>query len=135
VSVLVADDEGGGFVPTPPAGSTCASGAAHYEYDVAAATIRWTRCQEGASLKDPYTTASGVYGVNATDAAAIASAAENVKVSSLNSCGADKPLLTLTVKEPGGAQTYQDEFYSCNSGKLSVSNLDDLLATLDKLTQ
>lgn len=135
VTVLTADDEGGGFVPTPPPGSTCASGAAHYEYDVDAAAIHWSRCRQGATAKDPYTTVSGVYGVSASDAKAIASAAANVRVSSLQSCGADKPLLTLSVTTPAGEQTYEDEFYACNTNKVAVSNLDELLATFDKLTQ
>jgi hypothetical protein len=127
---LVAETSGGGFTPPPAAGSTCAIGAAKYTFDVATRKLSWTEC-DFVDWDTPMHPISGSKNLRNEDVAAIDAAMNDVKISQQDICGADKPLLTISVTSASqGTKKYLDNFYSCwGDGNTFVDNIDGVFAT------
>ena len=60
-----------------------------------------------------------------------------VKISTRELCGADKPMLTLKVTSASqGEKTYTDSFYSCLGGdRVFVDDIDSAFSALRELSQ
>ncbi len=131
-TTLIAETNGGGFTPTPPAGSTCTFGMAKYTLDVKKASLAWKEC-EFINWNTPLTPKSGTLALGAAAMEAIAAAASEVQVSSSTICGTDKPLLTMTVKSPSqGTTTYKDSFYACSGDGPFVDNIGAVFGAFRK---
>lgn len=131
---LAADTPGGGFAPSPPPGSACATGEAHYTLDRKTHVMTSDRCAPGATSTDPYQRIKNTRTLDATQEATIDKAMNGLVVSHSTACGADKPDYYVTVTTPKGATSYYDSFYICNGGgKIYVDNIDDVFAAFQAL--
>lgn len=118
----------GGFMPPPPAGSTC-SGGAEYTLDRAARKLSWKNCDFNGSLPRHFTT--GVVTLSTAKLATIDAAMNALEVATEDRCGADKPYETLKVSTPAGDKTYTDSFYSCQRGDtVYVDNIGGVFGAL-----
>lgn len=125
---LVAQNSGGGFTPPPPAGSTCALGAAKYSLDVATRKVTYETCKF-VDWQTPLTKQSGTKVLTTAQLAAVVDAAKTMKLATQEICGADKPLLTVTVSSPTqGTKTYKDSFYACQGNGPFVDDIDGVFA-------
>jgi hypothetical protein len=125
---LVAEPHGGGSTPPPPAGSTCGMGAAKYTFNVATSTLSWERCK-WVDANTPMTTESGSRVVSAAHVRSINDAANGVTVADESICGADKPMLTISVSTATSTKKYTDAFYSCRGGNSTyVNNIDGVFS-------
>lgn len=113
-TTLVAQTRGGGFTPPPPPGSNCAMGAVKYSLDVATKTLSYETCKF-VDWQTPLTTEAGQKTLTAAEMASVNDAMNALTVTTQDICGADKPLLTVTVSSPSqGTKTFKDSFYACN---------------------
>jgi len=133
---LVAETRGGGFTPPPPAGSTCGLGAAKYTLDVASKKLSWEVCKL-VDWSTPLTSVSGSRTLTAREVASIDAAMKDVKLSSGEICGADKPMLNISVTSASkGTKTYTDSFYSCMGGdRTYVDNIDGVFGAFRDLAE
>jgi hypothetical protein len=121
---LVAQTNGGGFTPPPPPGSNCNIGAAKYSLDIATKKLAYSQCKF-VDWNTPLTTVSGNKTLTAAQVAKVDAAMDNVAITTETICGADKPLLTITVSSPSqGTKTFKDSFYSCDGNGPYVDNID-----------
>ncbi len=126
---LVAHTDGGGFTPPPPPGSSCGYGAATIALDVATKKIDWQVC--GSDVEnEPLRMVTGSRILDAAEYAVVEAAAREVKVSTSAICGADKPMLRMTVTTPAGDKTFTDAFYSCTGEGPFVDQIDGLFSAL-----
>ena len=123
---LVADSPGGGFVPTPPAGSECTYGAQRYTVEIATRAFTFQRCTAGATATDPLKLDKGGRTLTAGELATVDAAMKKLTPpKDPMACGADKGVYTVTVTSPRGEATFYDSFYVCQGGgKVYVDNID-----------
>lgn len=137
VQTVIAENQGGGFVPQPPPGSECSLGAAKYTLNLATKNVDWTRCASSGTT--PYKQTRGARVLSDADFRDLRSYIEKLTVvADDDSCGADKPTLQLTVKTTSGEQVYGDSFYACNivgQPLIKSEALDSLLSKFNALTQ
>jgi hypothetical protein len=127
---LQAESSGGGFSAPPPAGSTCAIGAEKFALNVSTRNLSWDVCTY-VDASTPMHMVSGSRVLTAAEFAKIEKAANTVKPTTSNICGADKPLLKIQVTSPAGTKSYTDSFYSCNGGATKyVDNIDNVFAAM-----
>ncbi|MCA9161065.1 MAG: hypothetical protein KDA72_22195, partial [Planctomycetales bacterium] len=132
---LVAQNHGGGFTPPPPAGSNCAFGAAKYTLDVATKSLDWEVC-EFVDWNTPMTMATGHKTLTANEYATVEAGVKQVAISTQDMCGADKPMLSISVTTPAGTKEYQDDFYACNGGNHTyVSNIEAVFGAMREVTK
>lgn len=132
VTKILAKSSGGGLLPPAPDGSPCTLGAQNFDYDVATKHLVYSRCVAGATSSDPYVLDQGTRDLNATQSAELDAAMANLRVTTEESCGADKATLTVTVTRPSGSTEYVDSFYSClKDGKNYVDNIDDVFSAFN----
>lgn len=125
---LVAQTSGGGFTPPPPAGSTCALGAAKYDLDVATRKVTYETCKF-VDWQTPLTKQTGTKVLTTAQLAAVTTAAKAMTIATQDICGADKPMLTVTVSSPSqGTKTYKDSFYACQNDGTYVNDIDGVFA-------
>ena len=125
---LVAQTSGGGFTPPPPAGSTCALGAAKYDLDVATRKVTYETCKF-VDWQTPLTKQTGTKVLTTAQLAAVNTAAKAMTIATQDICGADKPMLTVTVSSPSqGTKTYKDSFYACQNDGTYVNDIDGVFA-------
>lgn len=127
-TALVAQTSGGGFTPPPPPGSSCALGAAKYSLDVATRTVTYETCKF-VDWQTPLTKESGSKVLTPGQLADVTDAAKAMSVTTQEICGADKPLLTVSVSSPSqGDKTYKDSFYACQGDGPFVDGIDGVFA-------
>jgi hypothetical protein len=131
---LVADSPGGGFVAPSPPGSTCGIGKQKYTFDVPKRQLSWEVCDSNTNGK-PFHLVIGSRVLSQAEAAQVDAAANAVKISTRDMCGADKPMLKLLVTTPAGTKTYTDSFYSCMGQGPFVDGIDEVFATLRGLAK
>jgi hypothetical protein len=136
VQTVIAENQGGGFVPPPPPGSPCQVGAAKYTLTVATKLVSWTRCT--ANGTGPNVQVMDMRVLTEGQFKELTPYLENLTVvPNDNSCGADKPTLQVTISTPAGQQVYGDSFYACaikDKPLVKSEALDSLLNELFKLT-
>ncbi len=130
---------GGGFAPPPPAGAACDPQKWRDDVVFTTGLLSWTKCHVTNTGADPseYVPAPGSRTLTPSELADVRAAIDAVRVSSLASCGADKPQLTLTVFQGSDQLVYGDEFYACAKmypAYVTSLSLDALVATLTQLT-
>ena len=112
----------GGFMPPPPAGSTCSNGQ-EYTFTRATKKLAWKSCDWNNGLARHWTT--GQKTLTKTDLTKIDAAMNAASVAGRDMCGADKPYATLTVSTPAGDKKYVDSFYACQGGNnVYIDNID-----------
>jgi hypothetical protein len=129
---LVAENKGGGFTPPPPAGSEC-NGQSKYTLDVAAKKVSWEVCKR-VDWVTPFTKETGTTQLNASQLAKINAAMNGVTLAGHDICGADKPLLQISVTAGGATKTYKDSFYSCMGDGLYVDHIDSVFVAFREVT-
>ena len=132
-TVLVATDEGGGFVQSPPAGSQCMESEAHFTFTRASRELTWQVCN---TATIPYAFKKGSRILSMNDAKSVDLAMSAVTVTtSPNNCGADKSVEWITVTSGSGTQKYLDSFYACEKKGIYVDNIDGVFGVLRPLVQ
>jgi len=115
---LIAHSSGGGFTPPPPAGSTCAIGAQNYELDLTTRKVTYETCKF-VDWSTPLTKQTGSKTLTTAQVAKIVAAGNAMEITTQSICGADKPMLTVTVD----TKVYKDSFYSCMGNGTYVDNI------------
>ena len=129
---IVAEDEGGGFRPAPPMGSTCPADAARYTLSLATRQLDWTRCV--GDTVTPYKQVPGSRTLTDAETATIRTAVTAIKVvKSDGACTADATLLTLTMTTATKEQKYLDQPNFCNRPGSPLVPRADIQGLLDKL--
>jgi hypothetical protein len=115
---IVAQSSGGGFTPPPPAGSTCAIGAQKYDLDLTTRKVAYETCKF-VDWSTPLTKQTGSKTLTTAQVASIVAAGNAMEITTENICGADKPMLTVTVDQ----KVYKDSFYACMGNGTYVDNI------------
>jgi hypothetical protein len=123
---------GGGFSPPAPAGSNCALGQTTYALDLATRTFAWSTCDFTAP-DAPLALATGTRTITTAELGRVERAARQSKISTADICGADKPMVSVTVQDPSGSKTYLDDFYSCEKKGTYLENIDVVMSALRQL--
>jgi len=138
VDAIVAKSDGGGFVGPAPAGAACDRQIWSYSFVLSNGMLTWSRCAvtgTGANASD-YVPETGARTLTTSERDAARAAANAVKVSSRNICGADKPTLSVEVRAGQTSKAYGDDFYSCTTMfdiYVESEGLDALAAMLSSL--
>lgn len=132
VQVLVVENQGGGFTPQPPPGSTCLVGAKKFTLTVATSALAWTRCVGDG--KTAYTEMSGGRTLSAAEMKALDPVLGELKVVKAgNGCITDAPILAVTVTTPVATQGYIDSGSQCTASGKPLLNRDAIQGSLDQL--
>lgn len=112
VSRLVLLRSGGflAFEPTPD----CPTLGAEYTLVVEGRSLSAWRCAPGTTAPYRPVRSSMSRALTAAELDALVPSLEALRVVSIDTCGADKPAVTVTVTTPSGTTEYADSFYSCN---------------------
>jgi len=133
VSVLVAQDLGGGFVPQPPQGSSCLSGAKKFTLTVASRGLAWTRCVGSATT--PYQPVSDSRVLSDTELKDLGAVLGNLRVvARTGACAADASTMTATVTNPLGTQDYVDDLSQCAVQDKPLLDRQTLTQALDRFS-
>jgi hypothetical protein len=129
---VVLEDQGNGFRPQPPEGSTC-RGEESFSVDLESGDFAWQLCEFSPSA--PWQRSEGSRVLSESELDALQGALRDVTVARVNEgCGADKPTLTISVGDGEGEQTYTDSFYSCSDpNKLYVNGIDGAFQAVREL--
>ena len=130
---LTAHTGGGGFTPPPPPGSSCNWGAQYFSLKLASKTVKYEVCKF-TDMSQPLQKVTGERVLTDAELARVVAAAKGVTISTTQVCGADKPLLTMTVGTPTGSVQYTDDFYSCSGNGPFVDNIDGVFAAFRAVT-
>ena len=131
-STLIAQDQGGGFVPQPPPGSTCTVNAKKFTLTVATRAVAWTRCVGDG--KSAYMETSGNQTLSETDFKNLVPLLENLRVVTPNGgCIADASMLSVTVKTPLGSQDYVDDGFQCQVKDKPLLDRGTIYQVIDRL--
>jgi hypothetical protein len=122
VSKLVLSRAGGFQGPSQPT-ADCPYAGEEYTLLVASRTLDAWRCTASPDAPYPLVRESVSRTLSAAEFDALVPALEALKVVNVDSCGADKPAVLVTVTTPSDTIEYADSFYSCNH--------DDTRPTLD----
>ncbi|MDB4946800.1 MAG: hypothetical protein JWP97_6334 [Labilithrix sp.] len=127
---LVAESKGGGFAPTPPAGSTCSFGQQKLSFDRATRVLTAEVCTPAGAGK-PLALKASTTTLTASEVAKVETALTAATVSHANRCGADKAILEVVVSLPSGDKTYTDSFYGCQGGNHTyLDGIDAIFSAL-----
>lgn len=133
-TTLVAADQGGGFVPQPPPGSTCTVNAKKFTLTVATRSVAWTRCVGDGKVA--YMETSGTQTLSETDYKNLLPLLENLMVVKPDGgCIADASMLTLNVTTPLGAQDYVDDGFQCQVTDKPLLDRGTLFGVIDRLNK
>jgi hypothetical protein len=130
------EDDGGGFIGPPPAGSECGYGVGSYTFTVADDRLAWHTCDTSqANPGTPFKFVDGSRILDAGERMMLVQALEAVVVSTKTYCGADKSTRLLTVTRPSGAVTYRDSFYACAHQGIYVDEIDPVFTVASNLAK
>ena len=104
----------GGFVQPSPTTPDCPGQSVEYTLVVAGRALSASRCSPGPTAPHPLTRTSVSRMLSPAEFDALVSKLQALRVVSVDTCGADKPEVTVTVSTPSGTTEYADSFYSCN---------------------
>lgn len=130
---VVLTDDGGGYAPMPPPGSTC-HGQAEYRYALDSRELSWSACSIGVG-PEPWHEVDGERTLDRDDHDRVITALREIVVSSERRCGVDKQGLTITIETQDAEQRYTDSFYSCRGDKEPyVDGIDDVFTEVRRLS-
>ena len=124
----------GGFGPGAMDGSTCIPSDTTYTITFPARELTWKVCasQDGGTFAFD----TGTRTLMPADTGPLETALHAVRVQTMQQCGADAPVETLTMSSPAGDKVYYDDFYYCQEdGKTYVHGIGDVLTELYKLAK
>lgn len=132
----IVEDDGGGFVGPPPAGSECGYGEAAYTFTVADDKLAWHYCNTTpATSGGPFTFVDGSRILTVDEQNMLVAALKKVVPSTNTSCGADKSQRLLTITRPGDASVYRDDFYACEHLGPYVQGIDSVFSVASNLAK
>lgn len=133
-TTITAFTPGGGFTPPAPPGSQCAWGKQDYSLALKTRKLTWETC-ESPDWKQPLKLVKGSRTLTAAEVDTVVAAAKELTVATENLCGADKPLMTVSIAAPStGEKTYTDSFYSCmGAGRTYVDGVDGVFSAMSNL--
>lgn len=129
---VIAESPGGGFMRPAPAGSNCA-GQQKYKLDVATRAFTYSYCVF--ANNGPWLTTSGSKTLTKKQADSVLEAFSHASIYVGDSCGADKPLLKVSVKSPAGTKTYTDSFYACHNDGEYIEGIGEIFAVMGGLSK
>jgi hypothetical protein len=127
----------GGFPGPEPTTPDCPGQGVEYTLVVAGRGLSAWRCAPGPTAPFALTRTTASRALSAAEFDALVSKLEALRVVSIDTCGADKPEVTVTVTAPSGTTEYGDSFYSCNDAdhrpKIDTAALDAAEAAFRQL--
>ncbi len=133
---VVAETAGGGFVPPSPPGSECNFGQQKYSLAVPTKVLTFEKCiTDGFDI--PYKLAKGTQTLTAAEFASVDKAMKGLAPATGTACGADKPVLTITVKTPTASKLYYDSFYQCidPATRTYVDHIDGVFSAFNAIVK
>lgn len=127
------ENQGGGFIPQPPAGSDCLPGARKFTVTFATSTVDYTVCV-GGSGTTPYKKQTGMKVLSATQLGEVRALFDALKVvARTTQCAADASIMTASVSTPAGTQEYLDDLNQCTDKTKPLLSRAAIQSALDKL--
>jgi hypothetical protein len=123
----------------PPSQPTadCPSAGSEYTLLVASSTLSAWRCTLGPQAPYPLMKDSVSQTLTKAELDALIPTLETLKVVNVDTCGADKPEVSVTVTTPSSTTAYADSFYSCDDSDprptLDTNALDQVAQALGQL--
>jgi hypothetical protein len=113
----------GGFLPPAQPTPDCPSAGDEYTLVVASRSLSAWRCTPGPTAPYPLMRTTASRTLTAAEFDALVSKLEALQVVHIDTCGADKPEVTLSVTTPSGTTEYGDAFYSCiDDGRAKIDS-------------
>lgn len=132
----VVEDDGGGFVGPPPAGSECGYGVGTYTFTVADDKLAWHYCDNNpATAGAPFTFIDGSRTLAGSERDMLITALKAVMPPTNTGCGADKSERRLTITGPNGSNVYLDAFYQCQHRGVYVEGIDTVFGVASALAK
>jgi len=131
------EDRGGGFGQQPPQGP-CDPNKSSFTLDVGGQHLAWTLCDIVDTQPPTTVVRADERDLTAAEWVNLEPILEGLVIDDTPTCGADKPVLALTVTTPDWTQEYGDAFYNCPgdpSPKIKSDALDALQSALATLSQ
>ena len=129
--------ESGGFLPPSQPTADCPDAGVEYTLVVADRTLSAWRCTPGSEPPYPLMKASVSRPLTTAEFDALVPKLEALKVVNVDTCGADKSAVLVTLTTPSGTTEYADSFYSCNDNDprptLDTEALDQVAQALGQL--
>jgi len=113
VTQLVLHSSGGFVAPYQPT-ADCPINGVEYTLVVAGRSLSAWRCERGPTAPYPLVRTTASRGLAPAEYNALVPTLEALRVISVDTCGADKPEVIVTVTERSRTIEYGDSFYSCN---------------------
>ena len=130
--------QGGGFEPPSQPTADCPHAGSEYTLLVANRMLSAWRCTPGPQSPYPLMKDSMSRTLTEAEFEALVPKLEALEVVNVDTCGADKPEVIVTLTKPSGATEYADSFYSCNDNEprptLDTSTLDQVTGALRQLS-
>jgi hypothetical protein len=127
----------GGFLPPSQPTADCPMEVTEYTLVVADRTLGVRRCSPGPDAPHPLMLTTASRSLTASEFDALVPKLEALRVVSVDTCGADKPELTVSVTTPSGTTEYGDSFYSCpyndTRPKIDTTALDGAIQAFGRL--
>jgi len=128
----------GGFGPPSQPTADCPQAGSEYTLLVANRMLSAWRCTPGAQAPYPLMKASTSRALTQPEFDGLAPQLEALKVVNVDTCGADKPEVIVTLTTPSGTTEYADSFYSCHDNDprptLDTDALDQVAQALGQLS-
>lgn len=113
VTTLVLSRSGGFVAPSPPS-ADCPAEGVEYTLAVANRALDAWRCAPGADAPHALVRETVSRVLSAAELDALVPALEALEVVHVDTCGADKAAVFVTVTTPSGTTAYADSFYACD---------------------
>jgi hypothetical protein len=113
VTTLVLSHTGGFVAPSPPT-ADCPAEGVEYTLAVANRALNAWRCAPGADAPHALVRETVSRILSAAELDALVPTLEALEVVHVDTCGADKAAVLVTVTTPSGTTEYADSFYSCD---------------------
>jgi hypothetical protein len=130
-------NQGGGFTPSPPAGSTCLVGGRRYKLTVGSGQLDWVKCIGDGVV--PYREQSGSRPLLGSELKDLTTLLGKLTVVAPDGgCIVDAPMLSVTMTTALASQQYVDNGFQCSvkdKPYLLRTAIDDVLNQLDTLAK
>jgi hypothetical protein len=103
----------GGFLPPSQPTADCPRQGVEYTLVVAGRALSAWSCTPGPAAPHPLVRTNVARPLSDAEFDGLVAKLEALRVVSVDTCGADKPEVTVTVTTPSGTTEYGDSFYSC----------------------
>lgn len=103
----------GGFLPPSQPTADCPTEGVEYTLVVADRTLSARRCSPAPGAPYPLLLSTASRTLTPAEFDGLVPKLEALRVVRVDTCGADKPAITVMVTTPSGTAEYADSFYSC----------------------